>query len=248
MEVAYPLRERKMDVTLVAPEDIPFKNTFGSEVGNLLKSLNEKDGIKFKLNSQVEKFEGDEKVKSVILSNGERINCDFVVVGIGVKPGTAFIKGIKTEKDGSVKVDEYLKVTENVFASGDVATFPYNGNYIRIEHWRVAEQQGRTAGFNMAEKNIKYNKEPFFWTEQAGLHLRYVGYTKKWDDTITWGDINSKEFITFLVSNGKAEAAIGNSRDTEMDAIEFLLMSNEMPLPNKLKNSEIDLIQYLSSK
>ncbi len=67
----------------------------------------------FKLNSQVSKFEGNEEVKSVVLSTGEKIECDLVVVGIGVKPATDFIKGITLEKDGSIKVNEYLQVNEN---------------------------------------------------------------------------------------------------------------------------------------
>lgn len=246
METAYHLHERKVEVTVISPDDIPFKKIFGAETGNLLRKLHEESGIKFKLNSRVQNFEGDEKVNSVVLSDGEKINCDFVIVGIGVKPGTAFIKGLNLEDDGSIKVDEYLKAGEDIFAAGDVASFPFNGSHIRVEHWRVAEQQGRTAGFNMAGRNIKYNKQPFFWTQQAGLNLRYVGHAKKWDETLTRGDVDSKEFILFLINNNKAEAAIGNNKDTEMDAIEFLMLENKMPSASELKNKDIDLIQLLN--
>jgi NADPH-dependent 2,4-dienoyl-CoA reductase/sulfur reductase-like enzyme len=246
METAIHLHERNLDVTVIGPGDIPFKNIFGSEIGTLIKNLQEEQGIKFKLNSEVTGFEGDEKINSVVLSNGEKIDCDLVVIGIGVKPATSFIKGIALEKDGSIKVDEYLQAAKDVFASGDIASFPYGENHIRIEHWRIAEQQGRTAGFNMAGKKIKFDKQPFFWTEQAGLNIRYVGYAKEWDETVTWGDINSKEFITFLVKNNKVAAAIGNKRDTEMAAIEFLMLNNKMPSPDELKKNEIDLVKLVS--
>ena len=245
MEVAYHLKERKLDVTVVAPEDVPFKNILGNEVGNLIRKLQEDHDVKFKLSSQVSKFEGDEKVKFVILSNGEKIESDLVVIGIGVKPATDFIKGLDLEKDGSIKVNEYLQVTEDVYASGDIATFPYNGNNIRVEHWRLAEQQGRVAGFNMADKKIKFNKQPFFWTAHAGLNIRYVGNAKEWDDTITWGNINSKEFIIFLIKNNKVTAAIGNNRDTEMAAIEQLMLNNKMPPAGELRK-EIDLVKLAS--
>ncbi|HEX9739450.1 MAG TPA: FAD-dependent oxidoreductase [Ignavibacteriaceae bacterium] len=245
METAYHLHERKIEVIVVASGDIPFKKVFGNEVGSLLKILHEENGIKFKLNSHISKFEGDSKVESVVLSNGEKIKCDFAVIGIGVVPGTSFIKGLEIEKDGSIKVDEYLQASDDVYAAGDVASFPYNGSHVGIEHWRVAEQQGRIAGFNMAGKKMKFKKQPFFWTQQAGLNLRYVGYAKEWDDTITLGNINSKEFITFLVKNGKVEAAIGNNRDTEMAAVEFLLLNNKMPSTHKLKNG-VDLIKLVN--
>ncbi len=241
MEVAYHLHERKMNVTVVAPEDVPFKNVFGVEIGNLVRKLHEENGIKFKLGAQVSEFTGEDKVKSVILKSGEKIDCEFAVIGIGVNPATSLIKGIETEKDGSVKVDEYLKTSEDIYAAGDVATFPYKQKAIRIEHWRVAEQQGRVAGFNMSGKKIKFNKVPFFWTQQAGLNLRYVGNSKGWDEIITWGDISKKEFISFFIKNNNVEAAIGNNKDKEMDTIEFLMLNNKMPSIENIKKSEFDL-------
>jgi len=246
MEVAHSLHERKLDVTVVAQGEIPFKNIFGSEIGNLIKRLHEEHGIKFKLSSQVSKFEGNDKVTSVVLKNGERIDCDLIVAGIGVKPATDFLKGINLEKDGSIKVDEFLQVAKDIFAVGDITMFPYNGNHIRIEHWRVAEQQGRIAGFNMAGKKIIFDKQPFFWTVQAGLNIRYVGNASQWDETIIWGDIKSKKFITFLVKDNKVAAAIGNNRDTEMAAIEQLMLHSRMPTADELKGKEIDLVKLTS--
>jgi apoptosis-inducing factor 3 len=244
MEVAHSLHERKLNVTVVAPEEVPFQSVFGKEIGSLVKNIHEEDGITFKLNSQVSKFEGNEKVNSVVLSTGEKIECDFAVVGIGVKPATDFIKGINLEKDGSIKVDEYLQVDENIFAAGDIATFSYNESNIRIEHWRLAEQMGRVAGFNMAGKKIKFNKQPYFWTVQSGLNIRYVGHAKDWDETITWGNINSKEFLAFLVKGNKVEAAVGCEKDRELDAVELLLLNNKMPSASELKK-EIDLVELL---
>ena len=244
MEVAHSLHERKLNVTAVAPERVPFENVFGKEIGNLIKNIHEENGVVFKLNSQAAKFEGNEKVNSVVLSSGEKIECDFVVVGIGVKPATDFIKGINLEKDGSIKVDEYLQVNENVFVAGDIATFPYNNANVRIEHWRLAEQMGRIAGFNMAGKKIKFNKQPYFWTVQSGVNFRYVGHSKNWDETVTWGNINSKNFLTFFIKNNKAEAAMGCNRDREMDAVEFLLLNNKMPTASDLR-SDTNIVELL---
>jgi len=246
METAHSLHERKADVTVIAPEEVPFKNIFGNDIGSLIKRLHEEHGIKFKLNSRVEGFEGDDSVNSVVQANGEKTECDFVVIGIGVIPATDFIDGINVEKDGSIKVNEYMKVSDDVFAAGDIAAFPYNGDFIRIEHWRVAEQQGRTAAFNMAGMKIKFEKYPFFWTEQAGLNIKYAGYTKQWDETVTWGNVGSKEFITFLIGGGKVLASIGNGRDTEIAAAEQLILNNKMPAPDELKRKALDLVKLAS--
>jgi NADPH-dependent 2,4-dienoyl-CoA reductase/sulfur reductase-like enzyme len=162
-------------------------------------------------------------------------------------PATDFIKGINLETDGSVKVNEYLEAAEDVFASGDIVTFPHNGENVRIEHWRIAEQQGRIAGFNMAGKKMKFDKLPFFWTEQAGLNIRYVGFAKKWDETITWGDVSSKEFIVFLAKDNKIIAAIGSNRDTEMAAIEFLMINKKMPAANDMKKKQMNLVKLVNN-
>jgi apoptosis-inducing factor 3 len=241
MEAAHSLRERNLDVTVIAPSSVPLENVFGIEIGNLIKDLHEEHGVRFKLNSKVKSFEGDNKVKFVNLESGGKIEADFVVIGIGVKPATDYIKGLQLQSDGGIKVNEYMEAKEDVFAAGDIAQFHYNDEEVRIEHWRVAEQQGRIAGFNMAGRKTEFNKIPFFWTAQAGLNLRYSGYAKNRDNTITWGDVKSREFITFLIKNNKTVAAIGCNRDAEMDAVELLMSHNKMPSVDLLKNSSLNL-------
>jgi len=73
-----------------------------------------------------------------------------------------------------------------------------------------------------------------------------VGHAAAWDDTITWGDIDGKEFITFYVSGGKVTAAAGNNRDNEIAAVEELMRTGRMPLPGILKERDIDLVDLVS--
>lgn len=62
---------------------------------------------------------------------------------VGIKPTLPKLKGINVEKDGGVLVDSHLKVADGVYAAGDIARFPYAGEKIRVEHWAVAQDQGR---------------------------------------------------------------------------------------------------------
>ncbi len=92
LEAASSLKKKlNADITVIGLEDVPFKNIFGEEIGNMIKSLHEKNGIKFKLNNSVTKFEGKTKVEKVVLSNGESLDVDIVLVGIGVRPATSFM-------------------------------------------------------------------------------------------------------------------------------------------------------------
>ncbi len=247
METAFSLSQRGIAVTVISPDTVPFEHTLGKEIGELLQRQHEEGGVTFKLKTNVKNFEGNGKVESVVLGNGEKVKADFVVIGIGVKPATDFIERLEKTPDGGIKVDNTFWAAENIYAAGDIAVFPYwlTGEDVRIEHWRTALQEGRTAGFAMAEKNIEYESIPFFWTHQAGVDIRYVGYVKNWDDIIYWGDVSSKTFVAFYVKNNKVVAAAGNDRDKEIAAIEILMKMNKLPAPKELKNGTIDLISLL---
>ena len=245
METAFSLSERKLDVTVIGPKKVPFENVFGREIGMLFKKAHEEHGVKFKLDAAISKFEGKDNVEAIVLENGEKIKTDLVVIGIGVKPATDFIKGIELQKDGGIKVNEFLQVNDNIYAAGDIAQFPdlYSGQSIRIEHWRTAEQQGRIVGFNMAGKKTPFKGIPFFWTEQAGLDLKYAGHAKHWDSIYTQGDISSKNFISFFIKDGKVVAAIGNNHNKEIAALECLILKGKRLSETNLKDKSYNLLK-----
>ncbi len=170
-------------------------------------------------------------------------------MGVGVRPATEFLHGIDLLPDGSLEVDRYFRVAEDVYAAGDVATFPlpHSGEKVRIEHWRTAQQHGRIVGHNMAGKKIAYTSVPFFWTNQVDLYFRYVGYVKEWDDIIIHGDVASQEFIAYYVKNDRVCAAAGNNMEKEMAAIELLMVLNKMPSPKELTDGRIKIIEFLKT-
>lgn len=247
METAYSMAVRKVPVTIVAPEEVPFESKLGKELGELFRKQHESAGTKFILGRTVAGFEGDSKVNTVVLDNNERLDADLVIQGIGVRPNTDFLKDLGLESDGSLKVDEYFKFKEDIFAVGDIARFPYwlTDTHIRIEHWRTAEQQGRYAALNMLGKNDPFRSVPFFWTSQVGMQFRYVGHAHKWDDVIIDGNLERRKFILYYVLNNEVIAAAGVGLDKDMAAIEVLLQNNRMPSPNQLKEKSIDMVRYL---
>lgn len=247
METAYSLTERKIKVTVVAPDEVPFERNFGKEIGKLFKKEHEKNGTSFKLKSKVKGFKGTDKVKSVLLESGEEIKTDFVIIGIGVKPATKFISGIDLLEDGSIKTDSYLRINEDVYASGDIAAFPDSrtGKYIRIEHWRLAQQLGRIAGANMSGRSIKYKEIPFFWTAQAGITLRYLGFATDWDEIIIDGNIADKKLIAYYIKNNIILAAAGIDRDKEMDAVHLLMKEQRLPEAEALRENIKDILSLI---
>jgi NADPH-dependent 2,4-dienoyl-CoA reductase/sulfur reductase-like enzyme len=236
METAASLNTRGCEVTVVAPDEVPFQKILGTEIGKQFKDIHERKGVRFKLGASVAGFDGDEKVEAVFLEDGERLEADFVVVGVGVRPATDFIKGVELHKDGGVITNEYLEIADRVYAAGDIAHFPdpRTGELTRIEHWRTALQQGRTAAHNMAGNRTAYTAVPFFWTMQFGKSLRYVGHVKNWDKIIFQGDVDKQDFLAFYVKNNRILAVAGMNRDRDMAAWEERIRNDRIPSPDQL--------------
>ncbi len=221
MEVAASLRERGLDVTVVGKEAAPFAKQLGEEVGRAFVGLHERQGVAFRLGRGVASLEGDGQVSGVVLEGGERIAADLVVVGFGVKPATAYAAHLARHGDGGLVVDATLRAAPGLYAAGDIARFPHRGDGepIRVEHWRVAEQHGRVAALNMLGRETRYDAVPVFWTIQYMKRLDYVGHAAEWDGTVLHGDLGKPEFLAYYVKDGRVAAAAGMGRDGDAAAL-----------------------------
>jgi NADPH-dependent 2,4-dienoyl-CoA reductase/sulfur reductase-like enzyme len=231
METASSLRKRDLKVKVVSKDKIPFSNIFGEQIGSLILKEHEANGVEFILESEVRQFKGKGIVREVELINGNLLEADMVIIGIGVKPATDFIKGISKLEDGSIKVNKYLEAAKDVYGAGDLASFPENGDnkHIRIEHWRTAQQQGKVAALNMLGKKIPFDKVPFFWTNQVNLQLQYVGHAEDWDNIEIEGDLDEKNFLAYFIKGEKIKAVAASNRNKETAIIEELMRYDRMP-------------------
>ncbi len=247
MEAAYSLRERGLDVTVVAPSAEPFEVTLGPEIGAVFRREHERHGVRFKLGSIVYRFEGSHNVEAVTLDTGESIETDMVVVGVGVRPATQFLEGVELDQSGGVVVDSRLCAAEGLYAAGDIVNFadPRSGERMRIEHWRTAQQQGRIAARNMVGHDVAFTGVPFFWTQQFDLTLRYVGHATSWDEIVYRGEVSSREFLAFYIKDDRVLAVAGMNRDRELAAVELLLQLDRLPTREQLKFSDVSLLALL---
>jgi 3-phenylpropionate/trans-cinnamate dioxygenase ferredoxin reductase subunit len=199
-EVAASARQRGLDVTVVEPASVPLERVLGTEVGAIYRDIHADHGVRLLLGTGVEAFEGDGFVERVRTSDGRLVDCDFVVVGVGVEPRTALAADAGLAISNGILVDERLRASApGVFAAGDVANamHPFYGEPIRVEHWANALNQGPAAARNMLDQVSAYDRLPYFFSDQYDVGMEYSGYARTWDRVVFRGDIATREFIAF---------------------------------------------------
>lgn len=180
MEAAAALRTRGLDVTVVAPEDVPFGRILGDELGARLRDAHVAHGVRFRLGRTVRRIEPS----GVVLDDGTELSAGLVVVGVGVRPDTALAEAAGLTVEDGVHVDERLRTSDpRIYAAGDSARWmdPRSGRRARIEHWVVAQRQGQAAARSILGRAVAYRDVPFFWTQQHDLGVAWVGRAGPWD-------------------------------------------------------------------
>ncbi|WP_445180216.1 FAD-dependent oxidoreductase [Pseudomonas sp. McL0111] len=228
MECASALRQYGLEVTVLARHAIPFAAQFGEAVGKAIRQRHEDHGVKFITEHQAQEIVGDGKVEAVLLDNGLRIAADLVLTGIGVRPATEAFAALPREKDLSLRVDGGMRVTDGLWAVGDIATFPLNGQPQRIEHWRLAQQHARIAAANMLGAEEHYLDVPFFWTWHFGKNYDYLGHAEQWDQIEFIGEPEQPPFIGLFGNKGLVVAAIACEKER---AMAMLAERMKQPLP-----------------
>jgi NADPH-dependent 2,4-dienoyl-CoA reductase/sulfur reductase-like enzyme/nitrite reductase/ring-hydroxylating ferredoxin subunit len=229
LEAAAALRAREVDVTVVSPEQVPFERVLGAELGTFLLKLHEKNGVRFHLGRITASFDGSR----LNLADGTAVEADFVLVGIGARPRTKLAEAAGLAEPGRVPVNEYLETrVAGIYAAGDVAAYPepISGEPVRVEHWVHAQRQGQTAAANMLGLRQRFDAVPFFWTEQYGVAVRYVGHAGAWDVVAVDGSLDGGEFVVRYLVDGvhRATASVGRDRDNLADEQHFEAMIREI--------------------
>ena len=210
-EFAASARQKGLEVTLIDPLELPNERIFGPEVGAFYRDVHAQQGVHLRLGDGVAAFEGDGRVQRVRTDGGAQVDCDFVVVGVGVTPRDRLARAAGLEVDNGIVVDEALRTSApRVFAAGDAAHawHPFYGERIRVEHWANALNQGPAAGRAMLDEAISYDRIPYFFSDQYDVGMEYSGYAREWDEVVFRGDRSAGEFVAFWRRDGAVVAGM----------------------------------------
>ena len=210
-EVAASARQRGADVAMVAGADVPLERVLGRRIGGVYAQLHRDKGVVLHTGVRPTAFEGDGRVERVRLADGAAVDCDLVVVGVGVAPRTSLATEAGIAVDDGILVDARLETSvPGVFAAGDVANafHHFYGHRLRVEHWANALHQPETAARAMLGKEAAHDRLPYFFSDQYEVGMEYTGYARSWDEVVVRGDTGSYEFIAFWTQDGRVAAAM----------------------------------------
>jgi len=245
-EVAASARQRGLEVTVIDPLSVPLERVLGAEVGAVYRDIHTGHGVRMLMGTGVEAFEGDGRVERVRASDGQALDCDFVVVGVGVEPRTRLAAEAGIAVADGLVVDACLKTSaEGVFAAGDVASahHPLYGEHVRVEHWANALNQGAAAARNMLGSKAPYERLPYFFSDQYDVGMEYSGLARGWDRVVFRGDPTTREFIAFWMVADRVVAGMNVNVWDVTDAIQRLIRARAPVEDRRLADPDVPLAE-----
>ncbi|HJU01010.1 MAG TPA: FAD-dependent oxidoreductase [Actinomycetes bacterium] len=237
-EVAASATQMDTRVTLLERSDTLWTRAVGPELGRFFEAFQRDRGVHVRTRTQAERIEGRDRVEAVVLPDGSRLPAEVVVIGVGVHPDTDLAARAGLRVDDGVLVDQRLQAAEGVWAAGDVANadHPLFGR-IRIEHWAEALNQGLLAGRNLAGAGDRYDRVPYFFSDQFDLSLSYLGHVREWDELVVQGsqEVDDPRFVAWYLRQGTPRAAlIVNDWDAE-DPVREVIRRGAPAAPEELQ-------------
>ena len=249
-EVAASLTQLGVRVTAAFPQRVPLERVLGEEVGSVIGGFHQAKGVELLAETHIVAFEGSERVEAAVTADGDRVQCDFAVVGIGIEPNVPAFASSVAQENG-ILVDEQLRASAaDVYAAGDVANqlHPVFGR-VRVEHYNNAEKMGGAAARSMLGSTAPYDYIHTFWSDQYEHKLEYAGHATEWDEFVVRGSLEEGKLIGFYMQEGLLQAAVGVDRggdpeldtDGEMAACDRLVAIRARPDTGQLADESVDL-------
>ena len=185
LEAAAVAAKKGLQVTVLEMAPRILQRVAAPETSAAIQALHEGHGVRFMIATGLERIEGDSHVTGVALSDGTRLDADFVIAGIGVTPATDLAEAAGLMIENGIKVDAQGRTSDpHIWAAGDCAAFPYRGTSLRLESVQNAIDQAELVAGNMLGAGKDYDPVPWFWSDQYDMKLQIAGLNTGYDRVV----------------------------------------------------------------
>jgi 3-phenylpropionate/trans-cinnamate dioxygenase ferredoxin reductase component len=228
LEVAATARKAGCAVTVIEVADKPLARVAPPEVGAYVAGLHRGNGVDLRLNSAVGGVDMTGACCLLRTADGETVEADIVVVGIGAIPNQELATAAGLATGDGVVVDQFGRTSDaHIFAAGDVTRHfnPILGRAIRLEAWQNAQNQAIAVAKVMAGGSDPFAEVPWLWTDQYDLNMQVASVPLTWDRIVYRGEPSSRSFMIFQLHGGKVVGCISMNAGRDMRFARVLIAS-----------------------
>ena len=214
LEAAAVAAKLGLTVTLVEMTERILGRVACRETADVVRAEHQSHGVDIREGVGLEHLSGDGRVSGAVLSDGSRLDVDFVIVGTGIRPATALAEAAGILCDNGIVVDEFGRTSAaNVWAAGDCAVFPYKDGPLRLESVQNAIDQAEAVARNMLGADAPYRPYPWFWSDQYDMKLQIAGLNTGYTQVVTRSSGTGRSHWYFEGDRFLAVDAINAPRD-----------------------------------
>jgi NADPH-dependent 2,4-dienoyl-CoA reductase/sulfur reductase-like enzyme len=254
LEVAAAARKLGCETTVLEAAPSLMRRQVAPELGDWYARLHREHGADVRLEAEVSRLLGHDRVEGVELADGSRVDADLVVIGVGIRPNVELAMQAGLEAGDGIEVDEQGRTSDpDIFAAGDVTRQPnpYVDDKIRLESWQNAQNQALVAGQAMAgARDVRHADLPWFWSDQHGINLQMVGMPAGQPRHVWRGDPSDGPGFTlfYLDDAGRLIGANAVDRPADIAAARRMIERGVIPDPDKLADPEVSMKKLLKGQ
>lgn len=240
LEAASVAAKLGLQVTLVEMADRILQRVAAPETSDFFRDLHIKHGVDLREGVGLEHLVGDTAVNGAQLTDGTKLDVDFVIVGVGIAPSTGLALAAGLALENGIKVDAYGRSSDpHIWAAGDCASFPYRDTRIRLESVPNAIDQAEVVADNIMGASKGYVAKPWFWSDQYDVKLQIVGLNTGYDRVVTR---RKGDAVSFWYYAGTTLLAVDAANDPRGYMVgKRLIEAGKSPDPEAIVDPDTDL-------
>ncbi|RZM35859.1 MAG: NAD(P)/FAD-dependent oxidoreductase, partial [Sphingomonas sp.] len=211
LEAAAVLSKMGKQVIVLEAQDRVLARVAGEPLSRFFEAEHRAHGVEIRLGVTVACIEERDGVAvGVRLADDTILDCEMVIVGIGIEPAVGALLAAGAAGGNGVAVDDHCRTSlPDVYAIGDCAAHANrfaDGATIRLESVQNANDQANTVAKLLTDTPEPYDAVPWFWSHQYDLKLQTVGLSIGHDATIVRGDPDTRAFSVVYLKAGRVIA------------------------------------------
>ncbi|MFQ5511974.1 MAG: NAD(P)/FAD-dependent oxidoreductase [Candidatus Krumholzibacteriia bacterium] len=227
METAASLAALGREVTVIEAMPHVWPRFLDESMAGFVQGYCEERGVRFVTGETVTALRGRSRVEGAVTSSGREVPCDYVCVGVGIRPETGLAEAAGIRVEGGIVVDDHMQTSHpGVYAAGDAVSFPdpVSGKRRRVEHWGHAEYGGQVAGLNMAGGDRRYDLLSYVWSDVFDLRIDCAGDEGERDRVVVRGTPGEPPFTVLYLKDDRLTAYFAvNANSREFPRLQRLI-------------------------